>query len=114
MTGYDKGHRFPLGSLALGGHHRCRCRRVDDLPAMLTPAQLARVLQVNAKTIARWSREGKLDAVFTSGGHRRFPLATVLEFFHEMGLDEQAANAAIESAVRPVRSIFAALDENRA
>ena len=80
---------------------------------MLTPAQLARMLQVNAKTIARWSREGKLDAVVTPGGHRRFPLATVLEFLHEMGFDEQAANAAIASAVRPVRSIFASLDENR-
>jgi hypothetical protein len=50
----------------------------------------------------------------TPGGHRRFPLAAVLVFLHEMGFDDQAASAAIASAVRPARSIFSSLDENRA
>ncbi len=68
---------------------------MGDTPAMLTPGELARVLHVNPKTVTRWCREGRLAAVVTPGGHRRFPLAAVLAFLREMGFDDQAAIDAI-------------------
>lgn len=70
---------------------------MEDLPAMLTPAELARMLHVDPKTITRWAIEGRLDAVRTPGGHRRFPLAVVLRFLGEMGFDEDAATNAVRA-----------------
>ncbi len=64
---------------------------------MFTPAELARMLHVNPKTVTRWCREGRLAAVVTPGGHRRFPLAAVLAFLHEMGFDDRAANDAVRA-----------------
>jgi excisionase family DNA binding protein len=39
---------------------------------LLTPAEVAALFRVNAKTVTRWARAGKLSAVRTLGGHRRF------------------------------------------
>ncbi len=72
---------------------------MDDLPAMLTPGELARMVHVDSKTVSRWCRTGKLAAVITPGGHRRIPIAEILRLLSEMGMSEQAA---IE-AVRAVR-----------
>lgn len=46
-------------------------------PALMTPGEVAAVFRVNAKTVTRWARAGKLNAVRTLGGHRRFPRADV-------------------------------------
>jgi excisionase family DNA binding protein len=67
----------------------------DDLPATLTPPELARILHVNPNTVTRWCRDGQLPAVRTPGGRRRFPLAAVLAFLREMGFEHQAAIDAI-------------------
>ena len=40
--------------------------------ALLTPAEVARLFRVNPKTVTRWARAGKLNAIRTLGGHRRF------------------------------------------
>jgi excisionase family DNA binding protein len=40
--------------------------------ALLTPAEVAALFRVNTKTVTRWARAGKLSAVRTLGGHRRF------------------------------------------
>jgi excisionase family DNA binding protein len=61
---------------------------------MLTPAELARMLHVNAKTVTRWATEGRIAAVRTAGGHRRFPLAAVLAFLGTLGFTERAAEDA--------------------
>jgi excisionase family DNA binding protein len=42
---------------------------VDEL---LTPREVAAIFRVNPKTVARWYLEGKLPAVRTLGGHRRY------------------------------------------
>ena len=39
---------------------------------LLTPAEVARLLRVTPKTVTRWHRQGKLPAMRTLGGHRRF------------------------------------------
>ena len=38
----------------------------------LTASQAAAYFHVNAKTIGRWAKEGKLPFLATMGGHRRF------------------------------------------
>lgn len=45
---------------------------------LMTPAEVAGILHVDANTLARWSKVGKLTAVRTPGGHRRYLRAEVL------------------------------------
>jgi excisionase family DNA binding protein len=46
-------------------HHR-------DSDALLTPAEVAALFRVSPKTVTRWAESGKLPAMRTLGGHRRF------------------------------------------
>ena len=39
---------------------------------LLTPAEVAERFRVNPKTVTRWAQAGKISAVRTLGGHRRF------------------------------------------
>jgi len=39
---------------------------------LLTPAEVAELFRVNPKTVTRWARSGKVSAIRTLGGHRRF------------------------------------------
>ena len=39
---------------------------------LMTPAEVAAVFHVNAKTVSRWANAGKLTTLRTLGGHRRF------------------------------------------
>jgi excisionase family DNA binding protein len=39
---------------------------------LLTPRQAAEVLGVNTNTLARWVRDGRIPALTTPGGHRRY------------------------------------------
>jgi excisionase family DNA binding protein len=41
-------------------------------PKWLRSAQVADLLNVNAKTVNRWAREGRLPFQRTLGGHRRY------------------------------------------
>jgi excisionase family DNA binding protein len=49
-------------------------------------AELANLLKVNESTIKRWSDTGDLACVKTRGGHRRFAVATVMEFIRKNNL----------------------------
>lgn len=40
--------------------------------ALLTPGEVAVLFRVDPKTVTRWAQAGKLSAVRTLGGHRRF------------------------------------------
>ena len=44
---------------------------------LMTPAEVASMFRVSPKTVARWSRAGKLTALRTLGGHRRFRMEEV-------------------------------------
>lgn len=39
---------------------------------ILTPAEVARLFAVDAKTVTRWAAAGKIRTFRTLGGHRRF------------------------------------------
>jgi excisionase family DNA binding protein len=39
----------------------------------LRGAEVAELLQVSAKTVARWAKDGRLPYMRTLGGHRRYP-----------------------------------------
>jgi len=39
---------------------------------LLTPAEVAQMFRVSPKTVTRWARSGRISAVRTLGGHRRF------------------------------------------
>jgi excisionase family DNA binding protein len=45
-------------------------RDPDD--ELLTPAEVAALFRVDPKTVTRWARAGKISAIRTLGGHRRY------------------------------------------
>jgi excisionase family DNA binding protein len=45
---------------------------------LMTPQQAASYLRVEPQTLARWHRAGKLEAVVTRGGHRRYRRADII------------------------------------
>ncbi|MDO8105879.1 BldC family transcriptional regulator [Isoptericola sp. b441] len=44
----------------------------------MTPAEVAALFRVDPKTVSRWATSGKLTAIKTLGGHRRFRESEVL------------------------------------
>jgi len=52
---------------------------------LLTPAEVARMFRVNPKTVTRWARSGKIQAIRTLGGHRRFRASEVRAFLEQEG-----------------------------
>ena len=48
-----------------------------EVGALLTPAEVATMFRVDPKTVTRWAKAGKLTAVRTLGGHRRYSEAQV-------------------------------------
>lgn len=43
-----------------------------SVPSLLTPGEVATMFRVDPKTVTRWANAGKITAVRTLGGHRRF------------------------------------------
>ena len=52
---------------------------------LLTPGEVAIMFRVNPKTVTRWARSGKISAVRTLGGHRRFRAEEIRRFLEEVG-----------------------------
>ena len=46
--------------------------RPAEHEVLLTPAEVAKLLRVDPKTVTRWAKAGKLTAIRTLGGHRRY------------------------------------------
>jgi excisionase family DNA binding protein len=53
----------------------------DD--ALLTPSEVAAMFRVNPKTVTRWHRTGKVSAIRTLGGHRRFRASEIKRLLAE-------------------------------
>ena len=47
-------------------------QRPTDQEVLLTPAEVAKLFRVDPKTVTRWAKAGKLTAIRTLGGHRRY------------------------------------------
>ena len=52
----------------------------DDL---LTPNEVAAIFRVNPKTVTRWAQSGKISAIRTLGGHRRFSSTEIMSHLEE-------------------------------
>lgn len=52
---------------------------------LLTPGEVATAFRVDPKTVTRWAKAGKLTAIRTLGGHRRFQESEVLALLRETG-----------------------------
>ena len=50
----------------------------------LHTAEVADILHVSPKTVARWAKEGKLPFLRTLGGHRRYPAAEIRQLADEL------------------------------
>jgi len=55
----------------------------DEPDELLTPAEVAALFRVNPKTVTRWHRSGKISAIRTLGGHRRFRAAEIRRLLEE-------------------------------
>ena len=58
--------------------------RLSTDPRWLRSAQVAEILNVNAKTVNWWAREGKLPFQLTLGGHRRYDKRAIREIAASM------------------------------
>jgi excisionase family DNA binding protein len=45
---------------------------VSQSQDLMTPAEVAALFRVDPKTVTRWAESGRLSAVRTLGGHRRY------------------------------------------
>jgi excisionase family DNA binding protein len=48
-----------------------------ETEVLLTPAEVASMFRVDPKTVTRWAKAGKISAIRTLGGHRRYREAEV-------------------------------------
>ena len=46
--------------------------RFSEPEVFLTPAEVAKLFRVDPKTVTRWAKAGKITAIRTLGGHRRY------------------------------------------
>lgn len=50
---------------------------------LLTPTEVAELFRVNPKTVTRWAKSGKISAIRTLGGHRRFRATEIMRHLDE-------------------------------
>ncbi len=58
--------------------------------ALLTPGEVAALFRVDPKTVTRWATAGKISAIRTLGGHRRYRESEVYALLqgHDLRQDE--------------------------
>ena len=84
------GYRLKSGVSVQTGDESTKTRKaisVADYNApdpLLTPAEVAAMFRVNPKTVTRWARAGKITAIRTLGGHRRFRASEINRCLREM------------------------------
>ncbi len=81
--------------------------RTDGQPydddALLTPSEVAAMFRVNPKTVTRWARSGKISAIRTLGGHRRFRASEIRQFLSDAGATTET-DAVAPTTASPMRS----------
>jgi excisionase family DNA binding protein len=63
-------------------------QRPGEQEVLLTPAEVAKFFRVDPKTVTRWAKAGKLTAIRTLGGHRRYRRSEVQAL---LGIDAKEA-----------------------
>lgn len=64
-------------------------RHSSDTEALLTPSEVAALFRVDPKTVTRWAQAGKISAIRTLGGHRRYRESEVREL---LGVPQQRSS----------------------
>ncbi len=64
-------------------------RHSNDTEALLTPSEVAALFRVDPKTVTRWAQAGKISAIRTLGGHRRYRESEVREL---LGVPQQRSS----------------------
>ncbi len=57
---------------------------------LLTTGEVAEMFRVDPATVTRWANAGKLSAIRTPGGHRRFRVAEIRSLLAKPGPAENA------------------------
>ena len=70
--------------MASGMDHEVENMQPRDDDALLTPSEVAAMFRVNPKTVTRWARAGKISAIRTLGGHRRFRASEIRQFLEQV------------------------------
>ena len=65
-------------------------QRSVEQEVLLTPAEVAKMFRVDPKTVTRWAKAGKLTAIRTLGGHRRYRRSEVQAL---LGIDVKEARS---------------------
>jgi excisionase family DNA binding protein len=68
--------------------HTDKMAEQNPKDALLTPAEVAAMFRVNPKTVTRWARAGKITAIRTLGGHRRFRASEISRCLEQMEAEE--------------------------
>jgi len=71
-------------------HHQ-RTRPLPDPEPFLFTSQVADLLHVSPKTIARWAKDGRLPFQRTLGGHRRYPEPVIRELLASLTQEVRAS-----------------------
>lgn len=61
---------------------RSKKNSLDQEP-LLTPSEVAKMFRVDPKTVTRWAKTGKLTAIKTLGGHRRYKESEVRSLLND-------------------------------
>ena len=72
------------------GHKLMSMQRPPEQEVLLTPAEVAKMFRVDPKTVTRWAKAGKLTAIRTLGGHRRYRRSEVQAL---LGIDPKEASS---------------------
>jgi excisionase family DNA binding protein len=63
---------------------KAEAMEAHDDDTLLTPSEVAAMFRVNPKTVTRWARAGKISAIRTLGGHRRFRASEIRHFLENV------------------------------
>ncbi len=75
----------------------------DPNGRLLTRGEVAEIFRVSPSTVTRWAEAGKLPAVKTLGGHRRYQAKAVMALAQRLMREE----ASVENALFVVPSMYA-------
>jgi excisionase family DNA binding protein len=67
----------------------------------LRTSEVAMMLQVSPKTVARWAKEGRLPYLATLGGHRRFPASHINRLVGSLTKRDYVPSLSQMSGARP-------------